>query len=220
MENTIVNNKPYSLKTWHLFILICIAFGINTWLTQNFVMTREVYHNLLSERMEAYRIDDYLHFIKKISIWTYIILPAVIWIQITFVTLLIQFPLVLKFIEVPFKRIFKIVTYAHIPIVIQNITKTIWLIQLKLYQITKEKLSFVPLAISNLIDTSLYSQNVVGLLSNFNVFQILWCIIIARGLASTGKVKKIDAALLVLIIWIVLLVFQWALLMYLTKVNS
>lgn len=219
MDTVLLYKKPYYLKTWHLFIFICIVFCINTWLTQNFVMTREVYHNLLSKRMETYRIDDYFNFIRKISIWNYILLPAVIWIQITFVALLIQFPLVLKFIDIPFKRIFRIVAFAQIPLIFSRIIKTIWLMQFKPYQITEENLAFVPLAITNLIDTSLYSQSITGFLSHFNVFQILWGFILVKGLVSTDKLKKIDAALLVLIIWIVIMVFQWVLVMYLIKVS-
>jgi hypothetical protein len=183
-------------------------------------MTRDVYHNLLSEKMEAYRIDDYFNFVRKISIWSYIIAPLLLWIKITFYTLLIQFPLVLKFIDIPFKKLFRIVSFAQIPVLISGFIKIIWLFQYKPYQITEKTLALTPLALTNLINSSLYPKTTIILLSNINVFEMIWCIIVVKGLAATEKIKKIDAFLLVLGVWSLILVLQWALLMYFTKVNS
>jgi len=183
-------------------------------------MTRQVYHNLLSEQLEISRIDDYFNLVQKFSVWAYVFTPVVFLLRITFVSLLLQFPLVMKFIDIPLKQIFRVVTFAFIPLFFMSVIKTIWLLFLPVHQITQETLAFTPLAFTNFLNTSNYSQTVYGLLSNLNIFDVVWCIIVAEGLSRTGKLKKSDAYVLVLVIWTLILVFLWALLMYLTKINS
>lgn len=220
MNNTIALEKPLDLKTWHLFVLLLIGVWINTWVIQNQIMTREVYHNLLSERLEVHRIDDYFNMMRKLSVWNYVWIPLFLWLRLTFVTLFMQFPLVFKFIDIPFKQIFRMVALAFIPLFFAGFIKTIWLLRQPANQITEEILAFVPFAITNFLEASLYPKAAFGFLSNFNIFEILWCIIIAKGLSSTGKLRKIDAALLVFIVWTLMVLFQWALMLYLAKVNS
>lgn len=220
MDNTIQIQKPISFKTYHIFLLILICFWMNIWILQRFVMTREVYHNLLSERLDAFRIDDYFTLIQKQSAWSYIAAPLFLWIQIAFVTLLLQFPLVIKFIDIPFKKVFRIATYAQIPLFASSFIKTVWLLQLKSHQITEEILTFVPFAITNFLDPELYAKSSLGILNKVNIFEIIWCIILIKGLIVTGKLRKRDALLIVLVTWTLILVFQWALTTYLTEINS
>jgi len=212
--------KPFYLKTWHLFLVIIIAVWLNTWILQNYVMTRELYHNLLSEKLEISRIDDYFNFVRKISIFSYILVPIIIWIQLAFVTLLLQFPLVLKFIDIPFKKIFRVVAFAQISLVVMGLIKTFWLLHFQPSQITRQTLSFTPLSLTNFLDISAYPKSAVQVLNNFNVFSIIWCIVLINGLSNTKKIKKLDASILVVVVWTLILVFQWVLVMYFTKINS
>ena len=218
--STLTLEKSSSFKTFHLFLLLLLGISINIWITQNYIMTREVYYNLLSDQLEISRIDDYFTLTQKFSIWTYIFTPIVFLLRITFVSLLIQFPLVMKFIDIPLKQIFRIVTLAFIPLFFMSVIKTIWLLLLPTHQITQETLAFTPLAFTNFLNASNYAKTVYGLLSNLNIFEVVWCIIVAEGLSRTDKLKKLDAYVLVLVVWTLILVFLWAFLMYLTKINS
>ena len=220
MENASVLKRPFYIKTWHLFFLILLGICINTWIIQNHVMTREVYHNILSERMEAYRIDDYFNFVRRLSIWSYIIAPLILWIRLTLVTLLLQFPLVFRFIDLSFKRIFRIVSFAQISFLVAGFLKTFWIMRLQPYQITVEDLSTTPLALTNILEPSSISKASHIILSNFNIFEIIWCLIVVKGFVSTGKLKTMDVSLIVLVVWTLLLVFQWALVLYLIKISS
>lgn len=220
MDNTIQIQKPIFFKTYYIFLLILICFWMNIWILQHFVMTRDVYHNLLSERLDAFRIDDYYTLIKKQSVWAYIAAPLYLWIQIVTVTLLLQFPLVIKFIDIPFKKIFRMVTYAQIPLLASSFIRTLWLLQFTSHQITEEILAFVPFAITNFLDPELYVESSLGILSKVNIFEIVWCIILIRGLTETGKLKKRDALLIVFVTWTLILVAQWTLTTYLAEINS
>ncbi|MBN2031386.1 hypothetical protein JW824_14225 [bacterium] len=220
MENVIITKKPVSFKTWHLFVILLLVAWLNTWIFQNHIMTREVYYNLYSEQLEIRRIDNLIKFFQIFSIWSYITAPLILWIQITFITLLIQFPLILKIIDIPFKQIFRIVTFAFIPLTVMMLVRSLWLLRFEPDQINEYTLTFIPLALTNLINVTSYPKAVLGLLGNINIFSLIYCVIIYNGLFSTGKLKKDDAALLVFAIMTLLLVFQWALVSYLTKIGS
>ena len=220
MANDASIKKSFYLKTWHLFLIILIGIWMNTWILQKSIMTREVYRNLLSAQLDAYRIDDYLNFINKLSMLSYIFVPIILWVRLTFVTLLIQFPLIIQFIDISFKKIFRIVTFAQISILTGEILRTLWLLRLKPDQINEERLTLMPLAITAFFDGAFYPKLLFRMLNRFNVFEIVWCLILIKGLTSTGKLKRRDASLVVLIVWTLILVFQWALLLYLKKVNS
>ncbi len=208
------------LKTWQLFMLLLLSVCTNIWIVQNHIMTQEVYHHLLSGQLEVSRIDDYFHFLRKISGWSYFLAPLILLIRIAFVALLIQFPLVFRFIDIPLRTIFRIVAFAALPLLIMTFLKNLWLVRLPASHISEQALAFMPLSLTNFIDYASFSKTNYGLLSNFNLFEVVWCIVIAEGLHSTKKMTRLDAFLMVLVIWTLILLFQWGFLLYMSKVYS
>lgn len=220
MNITAIEDRPSIFKTWHIFLMIVIGMWINTWIIQNNIFTLEVYYNLLSESLDYNRIDDQYYLMNKLSIIIYFVTPMLLWFKLSTLTLLLQFPFIFKYIDIPFKKIFRIVTIGQIIYLISTFIKTMYLLRLDSSKITKATLAFVPLSITNFLDSSLYSKTSYSLLNHINLFELIWCIIICKGLISTEKLKKIDAALVVVIVWTIIMVFQWALSAYLTEINS
>lgn len=215
-----ISKQDYLIKTWHLFMFIVMGMWINTWIVQNRILTLDVYHHLLSDQLASDRIDEVFFYTQKLSIWNYISAPFLLWIRITIICLLLQFPLVFQFIEIPFKQLFRLLSFAEISTLALTFFKTSWLMGLPSYRIVKEAFTFTPLAVIQLLDASRYSKALLGLISHLNVFEMIWCLIIINGLRKTGKIKRWNAVLLVLSVWILIAVFQWALIAYLTKINS
>jgi hypothetical protein len=84
--------------------------------------------------MESYRIDDYYEMLKRFSIYSYLAIPLIIWIKITFIALILQTPVMLKNIEVSFKEMFKIAAVANIPFIVLGIARNaILILTLKLH---------------------------------------------------------------------------------------
>jgi hypothetical protein len=142
------------------------------------------------------------------------------WLQITFFALLIQMPLVFMFIEIPFVQIFRVVALASMTSTLLSIAQ---LLRLSFYQaneITQATLETIPLSLANLINPYDYPKSALFVLGKFNLFEVLWCIIIYRGLAATRQIKKDTAMMLVAMVWIVLLLFQWGMVAYFDSVSS
>lgn len=209
-----------TLKTWHLFFLIAIVNLITGWVWNEFILTRDVYHNLLSEQLEIDRIDEYFDFTRKLSIWGYVFQPLLLWLQIVFFTMLIQTPLMLLFIEIPFRQVFRIVLIASLTITALSV---IQLLKLSFYtpgEITDTVLNIVPFSIASLVDLAEYPKTNIFVLNKFNVFELAWCFLLYKGLATLDKLKKDIALFLVIGLWIVLLLFQWGIVAYFSGVNG
>lgn len=213
-------NKDMPIKTWQLFLLALVTNLFVTWFYNEHIVTREVYHALLSERMEADRIDDYFNFLKKVSLWGYAFQPVFLWLQITFFVLLIQMPLVLMFIEIPFQQLFRTLTYASLSMTASAFARTLWLYFFEPPEISLGILNVVPFSIASFLDELQYPLAAFTALNKFNPFEMIWCFIIYKGLTSAGKLEKPSAALLVLSIWTLLLALQWGIIAYLNGVNG
>jgi hypothetical protein len=208
------------LKTWHLFLLLMAGTMMNIWLQQTWLFTQETYHALLEGQLEAARIDEYYFMMKKISIWNYALAPLLILVKILFLTLLIQTPLVFKFVDIPFKTLFRIMTQASFVMLASGMVATLWLMQYAGDGLTQEQLSFVPLSLTNLVEFRHYPLQLYSLMASINLFELLWGWVIVRGLVATKKLQALDAILVVLSIWTALLVIQWVIITYAEKLNT
>lgn len=211
--------QAFAIKTSHLFLFFLFCILAQIYITQNSIMTREVYYNLYSDRLEPHRVDEIVMVVKKFAIWSYAIAPLLLLIQITFVALLIQLPLVFKFIDISFSRIFRIVSFAYIPLLIKQSVYIIWLLRLPANEINEKTLTIVPLSITNLVSAADYPKHIYSFLGNFNLFEIAWVVVVIAGLYQTKKLEKIDAALIVICVWTFIMIFIFVLITYLNKVG-
>jgi len=212
--------NPESIKNWQIFIVLMIINIILSWIFQEYVMTREVYHSLFSERIESYRIDRQLELANRFQIWGYLLIPALLWLKITLVTLLLQLPLLYKFIEIPFKSIFRVVMIASFSFILMSMVRMIQLASIPPEQINDNILKSMPLSFSGLIDISNYPESAVVMLSTFNIFEAVWMLFLFLGFSiiAEDKIKKIDSALLVFGVWSFLLFIQYVFVTYMEKV--
>ena len=220
MAQPLLGKRDLNLKTWQLFLLVLIANIALMLLYNEFILTLDVYHNILSEQMESTRIDEYFETFRKVSQWGYVAQPILLLIQITFIALLIQLPLVLVFIDIPFAYLFRLCTWASLLVTAGGLVRFLWLFNLEAFEIHKNILNMTPFSINHLLDASVYPETAYMILGKFNVFELFWCFVLYNGLVATGKVKKEYAALLIFSIWAALLLFQWGLAAYFQGANA
>ncbi|MBA4407587.1 hypothetical protein C0389_09955 [bacterium] len=221
MDNSIAINRnvgsEYNLKNWHLFFFITCSYLIITLVTDKFIMTRDVFQILLSDRLESYRIDDYYEMLKRFSIYSYLAIPLITWLKITFIALLIQTPIMLKNIEVSFKEMFKIAAIANIPYIVLGIARIVILFLTPKGNYTNELLSFTPGSITNLLRRENYNEAAYSFLSNINTYEALWILLIYIGLKRLNKIEKADAFFIASGVWLGLTALQFGLILYLNK---
>ena len=212
--------KEFEIKTWHIFAVIVCVNLLVSWTYNEFILTREVYHNLFSEQLEVNRLDEYFDFTRRLSLWGYLLQPALFWLQIAFFALLVQTPLMLLFIEISFRQVFRIVLVASLAVAALGV---IQLLKLSFYapsEITETVLNAVPFSLATLVDPAAYPKTALFVLNKFSLFELMWCVLLYRGLAATEKLKKDTVLFLVTGIWIALLLFQWGIVAYFAGVNG
>jgi len=221
MNNTIAydieNNSDVILKNWQLYLFITFLYLIITLINDKYIMTHEVYQIILSEKMESYRIDDFYEIVKRFSLYTYLALPFLIWIKITFIALLIQMPLLLKNVEVSFKEVFKIAAYANIPYIFLGVVRIVILLLTPKVEYTNDLLTLIPGALANFFSKDRYSFIAYKLFENINIYEASWIFIVYTGINKLKKIDKYDAFILTFSIWLGLTVLQLMILFYFTN---
>jgi hypothetical protein len=223
-----MKNKIYKILTrarieeisnWKILLLIvALNFSIS-WSYQNLVMTKSVYYQLLSEQMEVHRIERYIELSKNYLIWGYLAIPILQFIKLIFLALLVQLLLLIKFIDLPFKKIFRIVMFASLATSTGGVFQLSYLLLIPETAITPLVLNTAPLSLTQLIAAEQYSKSSVSVFNTMNMFEIIWGYVMYKGISGTKKLAKVDTAILVLSLWAALLVLKWILIYYLDKIN-
>jgi len=216
---TEINFNGEFFPNWHIFTYLAIINFLIAFLASEFIFTREFYYTIFSDQMELTRIDKYVDIIKRFSFWSLLLLPLFLLIRYLVIALLLQIPLLIRYIEISFTYLFRWVMFASIVLTVGQIFYF-----LRIYFTIKEKISsslftIQPLSLATMINPDEYSSTAISILNQFNLFDMAWGFILYIGLLKTGKIKKIDAFLLVLCIWTFLLTLQWAVLFFLEKIQ-
>ena len=146
--------------------------------------------------------------------------PFFLMIQITFFALLLQTPLVLMLIEIPFAKIFRLIAIASVASTLASAMQLLRLSFFDAHEISSNVLDLMPFSLAGFIDPSEYPKSALFVLGKFNLFEVLWSLILYKGLATTGQIKKEQAAILVTLFWLALLLFQWGVVAYFEGVSS
>jgi hypothetical protein len=212
--------RRFYITNWQIYLGILMINILVAWLFKKFIMTRDIYYNLLSEQIESYRIDQYVELMNRHSIWGFITIPITLFIKVLFISLLLQLPLLTKFVEISFTRIFRIVLLASISFCAGLVAQFVYIYSMPISEITANILIKYPLSLAQLVDIQKYNDSANIVFNSINVFEILWIFLIYKGLANTKRIKKIDSAILILGVWTVLLVLRWAVISYLYRMYS
>src|SRR5881396_2876097 len=76
-----------ALRSWQLLALVIALNLIVLWFSNEYVLTRETYQRLLSDRLEASRVDEYFDFARRLRIWGYVLTPLVVVVRVGFMAL-------------------------------------------------------------------------------------------------------------------------------------
>jgi Yip1 domain len=221
MSETFIANlnekEEYSIKNWHLFLFVTVIYLIITLMNDRYILTREVYGILLSDKIESNRIDDYYEMLKRFSFYTYLALPFITWLKIAFIALLLQTFLMLKGNEINYKETFRIAAFANIPNLLLGFVKLIILLAVPKSVYTNNLLTFTPGSVANLISKESYSPVAYSFLNSINVYEILWIFIVFYGLSKLGKMNKSDSFMVAFSAWFGLTLFQLGIVFYFNK---
>ena len=217
LEETNFNEELF--PNWQIFVNLSIINFLLAFMASQFIFTREYYYTIFSDQIESTRIDKYVDIINRFSFWSMVLLPLFLLIRYLFVAFILQIPLLIRYIEISFKYIFRWVMFASIALMLGQVTHF-----LNIYLTPAENISSLlykiqPLSLAATINPEEYDSNSIVILNHFNIFDLLWGSVLYLGLSKTGKIKKLDTFLLILCVWTLLLALQWAILFFVENIQ-
>jgi hypothetical protein len=202
---------------WQIFTYLAIINILIAILAKEFIFTREFYYSIFSDQMELTRIDKYVDIVRRFSFWSLLLIPVFLFIRYATVAFIIQIPLLIRYIEISYKYLFRWVMYASVILTMGQIVHF-----LNIYITSKEYLSktlfkIQLFSLAMMINPDEYTSNALVILNQFNLFDLIWGLILYIGLLKSGKIKKMDAFLVILGVWTFLLAAQWTFLFFIEK---
>lgn len=210
-----------ALRTWHLFAVLAVLTAALMWVNQNWVMTRDVYHNLLGEQMEGGRIDEYFDVLHQSARWGYLAVPLVVAVRAGLVAALLQLFCLFFLVNAPIARLFRAALWAYPALLYGVAVRLFSLARTDPSQITRDALSNMPGSLPQLVPslaepgTALYAA-----LSLVSIWEVLWCVALFLALKRVAGVKGRGTRVAAVGgVWTLLALFQWGITVYLTGVR-
>ncbi|WP_090165666.1 hypothetical protein [Neolewinella agarilytica] len=120
----------FSVSGWLMFFLAVAAGFLNIYLLQEFILTDEVYHNTLGERLAYDRIEKMLDGQRAYAWIAYALIPLSVLLQVLAISVCLMTGVVLSLSKLKFKQVFRVtLTMVSIISVFRLIPVLVLLIQ-------------------------------------------------------------------------------------------
>jgi hypothetical protein len=172
----------YATNSWLLFACICLLSLFSTYYIQANILTDQVYYNSLADRLTADKIASLIHTQQRIRILSYLMVPAGLLLKITLVSFCIYTGLQFTSYALSFRTVFKIALFAETASVVYTLLRLFLLSFFYDVNTFNELQSFAPLSVFSLLNAATVPQFLQYPLQVLNLFELLYCLLLAAGL--------------------------------------
>ncbi len=176
----------YEFKWWILSIIYALLFISMTLAVNHLIFTDAYYYSILGRQLDEERIAQIIEINKKYQWIGYIIMPVILLLKWLILAGVIYIGLFLFNQDIAYQNCFKIVLIADYAMILAAIAKFAWFIFFK-PQTIEDIQYFYPLSITQLFNSSQIPKFLVYPLQQFNVFEVLYWLLIAEGIQTFSK---------------------------------
>jgi hypothetical protein len=169
----------YDINGWFIFSGICLVYLFSTYYLQQHVLTEAVYYNSLSA-LDEHEIEEIYHTKERAGILGYMMVPVTTTVKILFASFCIYTGLLLTGNSTEFRKIFRIALFAEFAFVVATLVRLIALAFFTDMENFDQLRSFAPLSLYSLIGSA--PAYLIYPLQTINVFEVLYCFLLAAGL--------------------------------------
>jgi hypothetical protein len=218
---TVEAGPSHAVGTRNMLALCIAATLAVSWYSNTYVLTREMYHQLLGEQLEFARIDANFDMVLKYKTWGYFLSPFAVMARIALASLVLQLFFVLLMGELPFRLVARAVTLAFPTTIVTDLMRVIFLKTRDVDSLSLESVRVVPGSVSSLtMNMSDANTALYGLLSQFSIPEVCWCVIVVAAVVSDRPAVRNRAILGVAATWITMTIFSWAVTSYFSGIRS
>ncbi len=198
-------------KTWKVFTLVAAIHFLAAVVYQEVVWTDDVYRAVFATRTDPFRFDEAVALARRLSVIGYLTLPLFLWVRIAACSLLVQFGFLLLWEEMPFHRLFRVLTTASLTGTAMLGVRAFMFSIAPPYEVTPSALMVPVFSLAGIVGIESYSPAARVVLENANLFELAWMILVWKGICKRSTVNRSDVAFVVLAVWCALVALQVAL---------
>lgn len=204
----------YKYKGLGLYCCLVLASLGITFLFQQALLTRDMYYNSFQDQLDSTRIDEIFDAQFKYAWLGYVLMPLLLSVKIFLVTLCLQTGALLQNVKLKFSKTLVIALMAEFVFLLPLIIKLGWFVFFKSRYTLTDVQQFAPLSALSLFDAKNLSAVLIYPFQTFNVFEILYWVILAGGIkqaldADIDKGFKVvfSGYIPALILWMLCIMF-------------
>ncbi len=203
----------FRFKTSYLFISIIFIYILNTWITNNILITDSFYYSAFGNQLASYRIEQMINSTKKLQWILYLFTVLLTIIKVILICCIIYAGLLFFDVNILFNKCLKIALIAELSPVLGNSIKVAYYIfntpkSLQNIQV------FYPMSILNLLDTGQIPNFLIYPLQQLNLFEVGYWVLLSLGIrVCTGFTFKRSLMSVIfsygsgLMLWVLLVLF-------------
>jgi hypothetical protein len=200
-------------NAWVVFALLCFGYAATSYIQDTMILTKDVYHNTLGERLTIERIDEMLSQQEKWRFVTYLLFPLLVATQVFLVTLCLNCGTILMNYKISFSTLFKLVLRVSIVFLINKLLFTFILLFSKV-QVADDLMILNKFALSGFADKDSVPKWLMYALSIVNIFDVAFWLLLSFGMSRLLQ-KSFKSSLtfvtatygLGLLIWVIFIIF-------------
>jgi hypothetical protein len=197
------------IKNWQLLIfLLCLneimLIGVQEALEPGFVIGGFVH---MPEK--SYDLETFKHHVKIVYRYALILLPFIMTLKYFLLSLFLQMAFTIQFKDLPFIKSFRIIMIASFSQIFAGLARYAIFIKSNLEPGSGRIQEIIPLGAVSFFDISTLNTPTFFLLNQFNLFEVLWCLLIYHGLVYFRIDTRENLRRLVPIIWLTFVFLQF-----------
>lgn len=197
------------------FVTICVLLLFLTFLTDNFILSKEVYYGYFANKLPTDKLQDSIDVYRQWHWLTYVLVVAIYVIKGLLVAFSISVGLFIFFDSFELRKVIHVAFKAEYVFLIASLIKVIWFSYFKTDYTLEDIQFFYPLSAINLFNSNSLQPWQVYPLQVFNVFEVIYWIVLAcllsrevRGLDVSKSMTIIMSSYFPgLLVWISFVVF-------------
>lgn len=174
-------------NSFYLFSGICALAIALSFTVSRFLISDDLYYQSFGEQLDYDRIVELVNIGKKWQWLGYAIMPVVYFIKFFFAAGSILIGCLVAGHNLSFRKLFNVVVIAEFVFLLSTIIKVVWFGFINETYTLQELQNFAPLSLLSLFESSLVDPWLLYPLQLINVFEVVYCILLAAGLSLLLK---------------------------------
>ena len=178
------------MKNSYFFLILCFLTFFLGEVAKYVLDTNALVYNNLAERLTIEQTEQTFEQIRKWQIWGYLLIPVLLFVKTHLIASILGIGSFILNVEVPYKKLWRIVLQAEFLFLIPGILKIVWFYFFETFYTLEDVQNFYPLSLLNLIGSENVAPWFLYPLQTLNVFEAIYWLLLAYLLDKALKTPK------------------------------